>query len=207
MSVGGDYYDVSDTNEITRIFLADTIGHGVSASLMTLLIKSEYDKIKFNSESLALIFKKLNQFFAENYRTLKTFFTGVIVDININNQSLLFASAGHHEQFFISNGTLLKLTRTGRAVGIAMNSEFGAIELPYSTNDKLFLFTDGVFEEFNLNREEFGIDRLEQFVMQHINLDGRILIEELMRAVDNYISEEQMNDDLTFLAVDFLDRR
>lgn len=204
MAVGGDYFDfVHLTENRTRIFLADTMGHGVSASLMTMLIKSEYDKVKFAAENPADIFKRMNDFFADNYKSLRTFFTGIIVDVDGENNQLTFASAGHHEQFFITQNKLLKFERTGRAVGISRDSIYDVIKSRYHAGDKLFLFTDGVFEEFNLNKEEFGIDRLEKFITGQISADGKMLVEELMRMVDGFISEEHLNDDLTFIAVDF----
>lgn len=180
------------------------MGHGVSASLMTMLIKSEFDKIKYNIESPSELLQRLNEFFAENYKTLQTFFTGIIADIDTKKNIMHFASAGHHEQFFISGKKLVKLHRTGRAVGISRDSSYSSISLPYEPGDRLFLFTDGVFEEFNLNKEEFGIDRLEKFVEERIDLDGKILAEDLISAVDSYIAEDQMNDDLTFITIDFI---
>lgn len=205
MVVGGDYYDVADIEKNkTRIFLADAMGHGVSASLMTLLIKSEYDKIKYSTKNPVEIFLRLNEYFVENYKALKTFFTGIIIDVDVMNKRFVFSSAGHHDQFFISNGSIIPLCRTGRAIGISKESYYYAHELQYSNSDKLFLFTDGVFEEFNLNKEEFGIDRLEQFIRDHLGYDVKTFCNKLMAAVDGHVSEEQLNDDLTFIVIELL---
>ncbi|MCX7678744.1 MAG: SpoIIE family protein phosphatase [Spirochaetes bacterium] len=205
MVVGGDYYDVTDIGKTkTRIFLADAMGHGVSASLMTMLIKSEYDKIKFESPTPVEIFLKMNDFFVENYKALRTFFTGIIIDVDVSSKRFTFASAGHHEQFFIAQKRLIPLTRTGRAIGISKDSHYEMAEFQYCRGDKLFLFTDGVFEEFNLKREEFGIDRLEKFVLEHCAHEAKSFCDELINAVTGHISEDQMNDDLTFIIVELL---
>lgn len=205
MSVGGDYYDFADLGEKkTRIFLADMMGHGVSASLMTMLIKSEYDKIKFRQNNPSALLKEMNDFFAGNFKNFKTFFTGVIIDIDAENKLLTFSSAGHHEQYLITNNNLISLERTGRAVGISRDSSYKAIVMNYASGDKLILFTDGVFEEFNLDREEFGINRLKSSIEEQKSCEGNIIVERLISRLESYITEEQLNDDMTIIAVDLL---
>ncbi len=203
MEIGGDLYDVSGlASDTTRVLLADATGHGISASFVTMLIKSEYDKAKEACDSPGKVFERLNAFFFENYKTLRMFFTGVIIDINRVSRTLTFASAGHPEQFLMRGERIIDLERTGRAVGISVTSRYETISLEYSRGDKLYLFTDGIFEEFDENREEFGADRLKKYIQANVALDAAGMVEAVMKMMTGYVRGGQANDDMTMIGIE-----
>lgn len=62
--VGGDIFDVIRLEKSKiRLFLADAIGYGVQAALITMAIKAEYDHIKQNTPNPADVLYVLNQIF------------------------------------------------------------------------------------------------------------------------------------------------
>jgi sigma-B regulation protein RsbU (phosphoserine phosphatase) len=63
IEIGGDIFDVLQRDDgSTRVFLADATGHGIVAALITMLIKSEYEKVKEKIEDPFMILSKLNEF-------------------------------------------------------------------------------------------------------------------------------------------------
>jgi len=73
--VGGDIYDIMELPDgRIRIFLADAMGHGIQAALVTMLIKSEYEKAKALLDRPEEIFWIMNSVFCGiAYKALSVF--------------------------------------------------------------------------------------------------------------------------------------
>ncbi|MCB1160616.1 MAG: response regulator, partial [Leptospiraceae bacterium] len=83
--LSGDIYDIAEIFPgYIRIFLADATGHGISAALVTMLIKSEYETIKSSFASPAKTLMELNTRFIQNYINLNEIFPAFILDIDLN---------------------------------------------------------------------------------------------------------------------------
>lgn len=199
--VGGDFYDITLLdNGGVRVFIADATGHGVQAALTTMLIKSEYEKAKSSvkpHEAMA----SLNRQFAQTYRSLNVFFTGMILDILPEEKIISYTSAGHPPQFLFGDGRLVELSRTGKIVGVDSNISYETIEIPYNKNDLLILFTDGLFEEFNSGGEEFGYARLRDLTAEKISLDMSLsyIADTLLDSVASFRDEAERNDDVALI--------
>jgi serine phosphatase RsbU (regulator of sigma subunit) len=158
--IGGDIYDIFQMRPgYVRIFLADAIGHGIQAALITMIIKGEYEKVK-SLKSMQTLLERINSSFIEVYYTLNAFFSCILVDIDLNHGKIRYASAGHPDQIHICNNTIEILRHTGRLIGIKNGSRYEIVEKDAYAHDKILLYTDGLFEQFN--------DREESFTERHI---------------------------------------
>ena len=69
--VGGDIYDIfQPSSEHYRVFIAGATGHGVQASLRTIVIKSEYDRLKHAHGSPETLLAELNQRLVSQYAAI-----------------------------------------------------------------------------------------------------------------------------------------
>jgi serine phosphatase RsbU (regulator of sigma subunit) len=206
--VGGDFYNIHEAGpDHIRIFLADATGHGVQAALVTMLIKSEYEKMKDEQDPVAIL-KRMNHQFINTYRSLTVFFTGVIVDIDLKQRELRYIAAGHPAQYLLSGNTIVRLFERGKMIGVVSEPEFPVQRVPIKDDDKLVLFTDGLFEQFNPEGDEMGENHLHGFL-------GRLAEEGiarqdvgqisslLLKAGDDFRAGSEMNDDITLLCVGF----
>ncbi|MES0489116.1 MAG: PP2C family protein-serine/threonine phosphatase [Leptospirales bacterium] len=202
IKVGGDIYDIVKIGDNTiRIFLADAIGHGVQAALITMLIKSEYDMVRRKSVSPAESFDFLNTRFMKLFVNLNLFFTGIIIDIDLVNRKICFASAGHPTQYLLHKQQLVKMEHAGSAIGIISRKKYGQTEYSFESNDKLFLFTDGVIEQANAQGEEYGEDRLEDIIQKNIGLPATEIKETIFSDIDGHLNGIEPDDDITFLDI------
>ncbi|HNV45820.1 MAG TPA: PAS domain S-box protein [Spirochaetota bacterium] len=203
IEVGGDVYDICEIAPgVVRVFLADAIGHGVVASLITMLIKSEYDMLKASGASPFGVFSALNDVFFMTYRSLKVFLTGVIIDIDTARGVITYSSAGHPVQYLLRGGETVPLAKTGRAVGIWGGINCRDVEVPYRAGDRLLLFTDGIYEEFNSENEEFGEDRVRGIIEAHAGEPIRCVIDALLEGMTGFVGDVGLNDDITVLGVE-----
>ncbi len=208
--VGGDFYQLTELSPSHyRLFLADATGHGVQAALMTTIIKSEYDKLKYTSLSPAKILAQLNKEFIQTYQKLVAFFSAIVADFDFDNETFFFASSGHPDQFLYRKNRLITLRSTGKITGVIEDSEYRQIHHTLNPNDLLIFFTDGLFEEFNMQNEELGDERLKAILLEEIHQTSHTslstLSHNIRNRVDMFRGANPVNDDVTLILIHIKD--
>ncbi|MCP4136377.1 MAG: AAA family ATPase [bacterium] len=202
--VGGDIYNVVEMRPgYTRIFLADATGHGVQAALVTMVISGEYEKLKMKFESPSDLVEALNDQFIENYKSLSVFFSCFIADIDLPNQRIHYVSAGHPEQFLISGEEINILRGTGKIIGFVKNLKYSGSVKDFKPGDKLLLFSDGIYEEYDTDGNEYGEERLYSIIKKNKKYPIDEIIKHIYRDVQEFvgIEREKMDDDVTLVGV------
>ncbi|MCB1191513.1 MAG: fused response regulator/phosphatase [Leptospiraceae bacterium] len=201
--VGGDFYDIISLSEdFYRVIIADATGHGVQGALLTMAIKVEYDNVKKTSLSPAEILYQINNQFIEQFLTLNMFFTAAIFDINLKDQTIVYASAGHPEQFFVNNGSVIEIYKTGRMIGLLGNTEYKKKELSYSSTCRLYLFSDGLYEQCNEDFEEYGEGNVKKFFENNLSLPMEKCINNLIDEIQTFTSNFERQDDITLIGIE-----
>ncbi|MCE9598599.1 MAG: SpoIIE family protein phosphatase [Spirochaetia bacterium] len=202
--VGGDFYAVSRVNDhIHRILLADATGHGVQAALITMAIKGFYDNLKDMDVDPGALMKLFNTGFMERYAPLRSFLTALIVDVDTKNRRLQYASAGHPTALVMGNGRTELLDKRGKMIGILRSAEYSAHEVQFAPGSRLYLFTDGIFEEFNQANEEFGENRVQDILQLQANRTLTDSIETVIQGLDGFLNGQARQDDATILGIEF----
>jgi len=202
--VGGDIYDIIElTPGYFRIILADAAGHGVQAALVTMIIKGEYEKIKYHRDPSVLL-EILNNSFLHLYESLNVFFSCIIVDIDLRRNKVIYTSAGHPDQYLIHGDEIITLSHTGKLVGILKGTNYESVTLDLNPDDKLVLFTDGLFEEFDRNEEEFGENRILKIIEGGKSSNPDIIIESILSSLRDFLGRDEVsrNDDITIIGIE-----
>lgn len=205
VEVGGDFYFITEIDEgITRIFLADATGHGVQSALITMLIKSEYENLAKSSDSPSELLYHLNETFINKYNVLKTFFSAFVVDVNLNLNTLTYASAGHPEQVFVSGKTnqIEFLKKTGRLVGVVPETKYKEISMDFVKGDRLYIFTDGLYEEFNEKEEIYGEEELYDILQNNNRNPIKQIIEFILSDLKDFMGTRPQDDDITVIGLE-----
>ncbi len=67
--------------------------------------------------------------------------------------------------------------------------------------DKLILYTDGVNEAVNEKREQFGIQRFVDIILESGGLSAKELQTKIMDAVEAFAAGQEQHDDITVMIV------
>lgn len=67
--------------------------------------------------------------------------------------------------------------------------------------DTLVMFTDGVTEAWNAQKEELGVERLKTIVSSQTGKDSRQVVEAVKAAISDFVGEEEQSDDITMLVI------
>ncbi|MCH8164861.1 MAG: serine/threonine-protein phosphatase [Planctomycetes bacterium] len=148
--VSGDIYDVMllDDDHL-GIFLADTVGHGASAALMTMVVcQSLTTRVLEGSTwrilSPADVLTQLNAEMIRRQRKATRFATAVYCVINCRSRVMALAGAGHPPPLFIrADGRCEELETSGGLLGVFSEETYDQVELELEVGDDLLLYTDG----------------------------------------------------------------
>jgi serine phosphatase RsbU (regulator of sigma subunit) len=199
--VGGDFYDMTQvTPDHYRIFVADATGHGIQAALITMAIKAEYESLKVMYDHPNDLIFHLNQIFINKYNNVQTVFSCAVCDIDLKKGKLLFASAGHPDQVHIRVGETKLLSRTGRIIGMIDHTEYRTQEMYVEEGDRIYLFTDGAFEQFNEAGEIFGEERVYRLLADSDKLSIGESMSLLIEELNVFTNSKIRQDDITIVA-------
>lgn len=205
--VGGDYYDyfkISDGK--TGIFICDVSGHGVASALLLSGLRSCMHLILEDTSNPKEVFVKLNKMIRRT-QNRKMFVTAVFAVIDsVQNKCTLF-NAGHLPPYKISAGSdeLFKIRRHGITLGavdaFSSINEDNLVTFDFNKGDKLLLYTDGIIEAMNYDRNEYGFDKFENFLYRNTRSSPSELLEGLIKDVNTFTGNAEQIDDISILVL------
>ncbi len=133
---------------------------------------------------------------------MKIYFSAFIIDIDLNEEMISYASAGHPNQYLIQQGKIIELIRSGHIIGMLSNKQCTTNKMPYSRKDKIFLFTDGLYEEFNSLNEQFGEEKLIRIIEENKNLEMNELVDKTLKALEHHLINSLKQDDITIIGIE-----
>ena len=202
--VSGDIYDMSvnPQNEFC-FFLGDATGHGVAAAFMTMMVEIGLDSVPhyFSGDK---VLRQLNHLLAS--RNTGRFITGIYLRINPEG-TLYTSNAGHPSLLVIprDGSDLVKMDEAGCPLGAFVEEHVPYVEEQYQLRDgdRVFVYTDGLIEWENLSNEQFGQQRLAQFLNENRALELDHLLESLILHLKKFSNDQLCNDDVTFHCFEF----
>ncbi len=205
--IGGDFYDVYQLrgNKI-GILVADVSGHGIPAALVTTMAKIAFNNASSMFDSPRRIFQEVNQNILDHVKTqdyLTAFF--VVIDEEYN---VTFANASHQKAMHLKTeeGVVEQLDTNGLFIGAIEDARDTYEEKTTKLNygDKLVLYTDGIPEAINLNRQEYSIDRLEEVILKNRHLPVEEFTSFIIDDVQRFIGGAPVEDDITLVVIEML---
>src|ERR1700752_2662028 len=168
-SIGGDYGLVIPGDDRLDVVVCDVSGPGISSALIANRIYSETMKQIERGVDLGSMLRHLNHFAVQNLASSSFFFTLAAVRLYQSRGCLQFVGAGHPPTIVIRRGrSPLLLESTSTVLGLfenAVGAESGG-ETDLQTGDRVVIYTDGLTESFNSQREMLGVDGLQDIVAE-----------------------------------------
>ena len=116
-----------------------------------------------------------------------------------------YTSAGHPDQYLVRDGDIRRLSHTGKLVGIVPGAEYTSERIKLAGGDRILLFTDGLYEEFNREEEEFGEKRLTDLVQAHGKEKIDMIIDAILSALARHVgfaNKLSVYDDITLIGIE-----
>ncbi len=213
--LAGDALNIVRINDTQiGLYLLDVSGHGVPAALLSVTATRSLNPRAGGAASLvagpganpeaaspARVAAMLNTLYpmASNGDHYFTMIYGVL---DVGSRRLRFTVAGHPAPILIRAGNPpRRLDASGFAIGMIDGVEYEEFVLDLQPGDRLYLHSDGLNEEMNANREQFGEERLLEAIADAQVLDLNDAVESLIQKVVAWRGEDHLSDDVSILAI------
>ena len=206
--VGGDYYDfIMIDDDHLGVIVADVSGKGVPGSLVMTktqtLIRMEADRGANTSPSDTL--KHVNRLLARDIRK-GMFVTALYCVLNLRTSQMQVCSAGHNPLLiYRSGGAVEQFNPSGIALGFDKGALFDrSIKeemVLLSRGDRIVVYTDGVVETMNQEKDEFGDERFIELIKKLSASASDAFVTSVMRELDTFKGEAEQHDDITLVTV------
>lgn len=198
--IGGDFYDVTDLGDGRfGLLMADVRGHGVSAALYTMWLKSLAESCSDSAADpgafLSNVNRELSKFVVE-----ESFATAVYAVFDCRAHRFAYVNAGHPPPLLLQGRETRELEAQGLPLGIVGEEEYAADEVPMNPGDLLLCYTDGVTEAAGKDGDMLGQAGLEALLREEAGKGEANLLERLYRRIVAEAGNVQLKDDVTMLS-------
>jgi serine phosphatase RsbU (regulator of sigma subunit) len=215
--VSGDMFDVFRIDEDhTGVYLADAVGHGMAASLLTMFIKRAIVPKRVEGDGYTIVdpsevLATLNDALVDQSLPDNQFVTACYALINHRTLTFQYARGGHPYPIMLAkDGVISDLKSSGGLLGLSAGERFPTFETRLYPGDKILLFTDGVelaFQGDDGNAGEATLDpRAYQRVFESL---AKCSVDEMMRRIDDTLEDSKgsvdARDDLTLVGLEVLE--
>ncbi|MFG0326191.1 MAG: PP2C family protein-serine/threonine phosphatase [Phycisphaerales bacterium JB037] len=203
---GGDYYDFFKLPDNQwGILIADVSGHGAAAATVMAMLHAilhGYEGPDFDPATI-IGYANRRLLHAEIENTFVTAFLGVY---DPDNATLTYARSGHNPPRLKdgSSGSIRALDGAGSIpLGITDDIAQPVDRVTFNPGDTLVLYTDGITEAFNPERQMFGTDGLDATLLD-CSGDPDCVIDSVHSALFRHTGVRTRDDDQTLVALRYL---
>ena len=202
--VGGDLYDFLLEGDKLYFIIGDVSGKGVPASLLMAVTRSLFRAVVLKIGSPGAVMRSLNVSISENNDS-KMFVTLFIGTLDLKSGVLDYCNAGHNPPVIVSPDSECYCLDVlpNIPVGVVECFEYKEQRVTLSDSTHLILYTDGVTEAENRNKEFYGKSRLLEVIKQNPKISPRQMIETLITDIETFVSGNESSDDMTLLAIEY----
>ena len=199
--VGGDLFDFLVRDEKLYFCIGDVAGKGIPSAMVMSVVRALFRTFSERMSNPARILESLN---AEGCRgnestMFVTFFVGVL---GLPSGRLRYCNAGHEHPVVVREHAELMAAKANLPIGVFPETRYEAQECLIEPGTTLFLYTDGLTEAKNEQREQFTRSRMLSVLERCSGMaDGKAMVEAVVGAVREFIGKADQSDDLTMLAI------
>jgi serine phosphatase RsbU (regulator of sigma subunit) len=196
--VGGDYYDyVPLSDGRIAVVVGDVAGKGVSAALLMAKLSGEVRFHLASEPDLAEAVNQINRLFSRSDWEDR-FVTMVVAVLDPKNHDLVLVNAGHMPPFLRHGGGSVEEIggqEAGLPLGVMEDYAYESFRRTLAPGDFLTVFTDGISEAMNAEKQLYGLERLSRQVgLQAVSIVE--LGEHILNDVRNFVGGQPQSDDM-----------
>lgn len=211
--VSGDTYDVSRLDEHhVAFFLADAMGHGVPAALMTLFLTGSLPRKEMTADGYRIVppgeaLTRLNNGLQECMAGPARFATAIAGVVDTRTGEITMACAGHPPPLRVSRHGVRPVDVSGMLLGVVADYQYEQITMRLEPDEILVLHSDGIETTFGARTS--GGDGQPPIHHAHLGVlrrgtsmdDLTSAMNNLAGVIDQQVGSLHQDDDLTILAI------
>ncbi|MDO4537991.1 MAG: SpoIIE family protein phosphatase, partial [Coriobacteriales bacterium] len=199
-AVGGDFYDcILLEDKRIALVIGDVSGKGVAAALFMAMAKAMiHDGIVLDTNPASLLNKVNEKLCASNPEGMFVTVFAAVIDPNTGH--VHYANAGHTPPLIIGERVRELQMDEGILLGLFEDADIVAGEMVLGQGESLLLYTDGATEAVNIENSFLGEQRFASLLEEAAPYaTAQELMDEAVRAVDDFAKGQEQFDDVTFV--------
>ena len=201
--LGGDLYDIIQMNPSeSLLYIADVSGHGITSSLLTIFLRQMLrGRVGEGKVDLNEILGLLQKNYQEMDLDKEQYLTILFCLYNKESKEVSFLNAGHNcpPVMIKGNGEIREIRVSGMPVCNFMEkTEHQLVKVPVETGDRIILYTDGLPEARNADKEYFETKRILEAIKKNIHTDGKDLANIIINEVETF-AKKPIPDDIAIV--------
>ena len=215
MQLGGDLFNVCPvSDDLAGLYIMDISGRGIGAALRAVststILQAGWRSstgaegpvgLGWRATDPALILTHLDRLMpAGDDGEHFTIWLGVW---NHRTRTLTYASAGHPAPILVrASGAVERLGGVSLPIGFWWTRQAGRnLTVSLADGDRLILFSDGLFESFNGDDAQWGMDRLEEACRRTRRMPIEDALDSIVGEVQAWQGGESFRDDMALMAL------
>ncbi|PYX20972.1 MAG: serine/threonine protein phosphatase [Acidobacteria bacterium] len=187
--IGGDFFDVVNTDDGLAVVLADVSGKGVSAAVLASTLQGMVYAHLHARMPLTDIMTSVNRFFTQKHLGEK--YATVIITKVRRDGELEYVNCGHVPPLLVSGDQVMRPQHGNLPVGLLADAQYESDHVHLKPGDRFILVTDGVTEAENAHGEFYDNERLEAVAAKTPTL------EDIFASVSAFCAGNPLGDDCT----------
>jgi serine phosphatase RsbU (regulator of sigma subunit)/anti-sigma regulatory factor (Ser/Thr protein kinase) len=201
-AVGGDFYDFITLDDgRVALVVADVTDKGVPAALVMATTRSILRSASVGETSPGEVLERANDLLHPDIPP-KMFVTCFYAILDPRTGRLQYANAGHDLPYHRGQDGVHELRARGMPLGLMPGMRYEEKETSLAPGDSVLLYTDGLVEAHNVEREMFSFGRLMEFLGQSAISDAS-LVERILAELSRFTGEGwEQEDDVTLVTLE-----
>ena len=199
-AVGGDFYDfIEMPGGRLGIAVGDVTDKGVPAALVMARTHSVLRAEASRSDSPGEILARANALL-EPEMPARMFVTCLFAILEPETGRIVMANAGHNLPYIRTNDGVVELRATGMPLGLMPGIRYEETEGVIAPGSNVLLYSDGLVEAHDPNREMYGFPRLRQEMT--VDDSGSELLDRLLETLHRFTGPDwEQEDDITLVTL------
>jgi len=200
--LGGDFLDIFELDQDRLgIFMSDVCGHGIAASLLTVMVKQklgEWQALAFSPHHLLTALNK------ELFHQFRGYFLTALYAVYDKREHLLTcANAGHPYPFLFSRGHFATLTTSrNQPIGVFAQTSYESSVVRLHPGERVLLYTDGLLETLNAQEESFEEKALPEVLEKYRDRSGYGFLQGILDELRQFHGGRDLDDDVALIVLD-----
>lgn len=201
--VGGDYFDIMNFGpDRFGVIMSDVAGKGIPASLVMVMISTVFRTLAATTTSTKEMAERVNEALCTSV-SMDRYATFYYFIVDMTTSEIMYSNAAHGPLLiYHATEDRFELYDTGGVpVGIARDGVYEEKKAKVQPGDILVLYTDGITEAMNLQRDQYSIERLQAQVKAHQDKPVNEMTKLIYADVKAFCGTAPQHDDETLLLV------
>jgi serine phosphatase RsbU (regulator of sigma subunit) len=202
--LGGDAFDYALAGDTVHLTIFDAMGHDTAAGLTSSLAMAACRNTRLQGADLIRTGQAIEETLSEHWDG--RFVTAVLMELDLKSGVLTWITHGHPAPVIIRKGRWVSNLecRPGTPLGTGLGVVPEVCSEQLEPGDRVLLYSDGIVEARDPNKQEFGLQRFVDFIIRS-NAAGMAVPETLRRLVHSILEHHagRLDDDATVLLLEW----